>query len=231
MITRLKISLAIAVMAICFCIATNAQQQGFSTQVLYFQDTSYVGGNDSAVVRIKNLDTSSYSGYINIYYSTDTVAFSSVSFCTINNLIMNGLDSVQSTCPITFDSTYFHPGDNIVVVWSSGNAKMPADTAWKNIYLNSSGAGINEKDLSSSFRVYPTAANDYIFIESLEKNSIPKKIFIEDVSGRIIAAVSPSLDSKNRIKINTAELNSGIYFLDILLPDKQRIISKFVKAE
>ena len=57
------------------------------------------------------------------------------------------------------------------------------------------------------------------------------KIFIKDVSGKIINVTTPSIENKNRIKIKTSELNSGIYFLDILLPDKQRVVSKFIKAD
>ena len=191
-----------------------------------------MGVTDSVVVRIKNLDTAAYSGYINVYYSTDTITFSPVSFCSINNLLLAGLDSVQTNCNITFDSTYFNPGNNIVVVWSSGNAKMAADSIKHKIYLNPSPAGgVHDINLFSSFSIYPTISSDFIFIELLEKNIQPKKIFIEDFTGRIVKVVSSSIDSNNRVKVNTSELNSGIYFLDILLPDKQRFVSKFVKTD
>lgn len=206
-----------------------SQQQGFSTKLLFFQDTSYVGASDSVVVKVKNLDTASYSGYINIYYSTDTAAFTPVQLCSLQNFVLAGLDSVQTTCTIFFDSTYFHNGNNIVVVWSSGNARMPADSVWTNVFLDSTKADVRETNFASAFIVYPTLTNDFITIEDL-KNNIPKKIFIEDVTGRIIEIVSTPLESKNRIKINTSELKNGIYFLDILLPDKQRVVSKFVKV-
>ena len=214
-----------------FSYSAFAQQPGLSTQILFPLDTSYIGGVDSVFVKVKNLDTSTYSGYINIYYTTDTATFSPVSLCTLQNVVLLGLDSIQTTCTISFDSTYFNWGNNIVVVWSSGNAKVAADSVWTNVYLDSTGAAVHEKDLSSSFRIYPTITNDFIFIESVEKNILPKKIFIEDVTGRIVKVVSSSFDSQNRIKINTSEFNSGIYFLDILLPNKQRVVSKFVKMD
>lgn len=207
-----------------------SQQLGLSTQILSYPDTSFLGFTDSITVKVRNLDTAAYSGYINIYYTTDTVTFSPVLFCTIQNFILPGFDSVQTSCTINFDSTYFNNGDNIVVVWSSGNAKAPADSVWVNIYLDSTGAGVHDINLSSAFTIYPTLTKDFINVEFTRKN-FPKKLFIEDVSGRIIKVVSPSPDNRNQIKINTSELNSGIYFLDILLPDKQRVVSKFVKAD
>ena len=206
-----------------------SQQQGLSTKILWFQDTSSIAATDSVVIRVKNLDTSACTGYINFYYSTDTVAFTSVSFCSINNVSLAGGDSMQTTCSIYWDSTYFHTGNNIVVVWSSGNAKIPADSSWNHIYLNPSVAGVHEIDIASAFTIYPTITTDFIFIDALDKNLLPKKIFIEDVTGKIIS-VATSFDPKDRIRINTSQLKNGIYFLDILLPDKQRMVSKFVKT-
>jgi hypothetical protein len=131
---------------------------------------------------------------------------------------------------IIIDSTYFHSGGNIVVVWSSGNARTAADSIRAHVYLNPSTAGVHETNMISAFKIYPSPTQDFINVEYSE-SIVPVKIFIEDVSGRIINAISPSRDSKNQIKINTSGLNAGIYFLDILLPDKQRVISKFVKEE
>jgi len=208
-----------------------AQQPTFSTKIIYFPDSSYLGYPDTFSVSIKNMDTiTSYSGFVNIYVSTDTIAFSVASLCSIPQIIIPASDSITITCNINFDSTYFNGGNNIVVVWSSGNAIAPADSFQTNVYLKTTGAGVHETNLSSIFTIYPTLAKDFIMIESSE-NILPKKIFIEDVTGRIISAITPSVDSKNRIKINTSELNSGIYFLDMLLPDKQRIVSKFVKTD
>lgn len=205
-----------------------SQQLGLSTQIIYFPSTSCLGCSDTFTVQIKNLDSTSYTGFVNISVSHDTNSFSVASLCSIPQVTIAGFDSVQNTCNITFDSIYFNTGSNIVVVWSSGNAKMPADTAWTTVLLNP--AGVHETNLASAFTIYPSLAKDFITIESSE-NTLPKKIFITDVSGRIIKVISPAQESKTRIKINVAEFNSGIYFLDILLPNKQRIVSKFVKTD
>lgn len=178
---------------------------------------------------IKYLGITPYSGPLNIYYTTDMVTvFLLDSIQQVN--FVNQNDTIQIVSPILFDSLNgFIGGNNIVVVWSSGNAITPADSLWSPLHLKVM-AGIHETNLSSSFTIYPTLAKDFITIEYLE-NIFPNKIFITDVSGRIMKVVSPSSDSKNKIKINTSELTSGIYFLDILLPDRQRVVSKFVKTD
>lgn len=211
---------------------SGSAQTGFSTQVQFLKDTSYMGAIDTVIVWVKNMDTAAYTGYVNVYYATDTVAFSPLPLCSLGNVGIPGLDSIQINCTIDYDSTYFNQGGNIVVVWSSGSAKMPDDSVYINIYLDpNQGAGVHQTDLSSGFHIYPTLTHDVMYIEAVNKTQFPKKIFVEDVSGRVVRIIPVSVDSKNRIKINTSELLPGVYFLDMLLPDQQRLVAKFVKVE
>jgi len=210
--------------------SVHSQQGTMSTTALIFPDSSCVGYTDSVFVTVKNIDTASYSGSIFFWIGTAYTGFNPIQFCFIQQITLQPNDSVQQGCVINFDSTNFTGGNNIVVVWSSGNAKAPADSIYDSVYLCGTGAGIHENNLGPAFIIYPTLAKDFITIGSSE-NALPKNIFIEDVTGRIIRIVTPSLESRNRIKVNVSELNSGIYFLDILLPDKQRVVSKFVKAD
>ncbi|MBI4931383.1 MAG: T9SS type A sorting domain-containing protein [Bacteroidetes bacterium] len=215
----------------CFSLSSAHSQQGtMSTTALIFPDSSCVGYSDSVYVTMKNIDTASYSGSIFFWIGTAQTNFTPIQFCFIQQITLQPNDSVQQGCVINFDSTNFTGGNNIVVVWSSGNNKAQADSIQDLVYLCGTGAGIHENKLSPSFTIYPTLAKDFITIESPE-NVLPKKIFIEDVTGRIIGIVTPSQESKIRIKLNVADLNSGIYFLDILLPNKQRVVSKFVKTD
>ena len=206
-----------------------AQPGTMSTRALFFPDSSCIGSTDSVSVTVKNIDTALYSGSIYFWIATAQTNFSPIQFCFIQQVTLQPNDSVQQACTINFDTTNFIGGNNIVVVWSSGTAKAPADSIHDSVYLCSTGAGVHEAKLSD-FRIYPTLAKDFIMIESLE-NILPKKIFITDVSGRILKIVSPSPENQNRIKVNVSELTSGIYFLDILLPNKQRVVSKFVKTD
>ena len=206
------------------------QQPAFST-TRFLPDTSFLGITDSTIrVTIKYTGASQYIGPIGIYYTTDTSNFFPTGFYNYPQAALFPNDTLQINFSIAFDTAYFQGGNNIVVVWSSGNSIAPADSLWDGIYLKTTGAGIHENDLSSAFTIYPTLVKDFISIESIE-NILPKKIFITDISGRIIKVVSPAQESKTRIRVNVSELDSGIYFLDILLPDKQRVVSKFVKTD
>lgn len=200
-----------------------------TSNVKFAADTSTLGATDSMTVTVRNINATAYTGVLNINYSTDSTWGA---YCTTYTVTLspNGFDSVVSKCVITFDSAHFHQGDNIVVVWSSGNLRTAADSVRAHVFLGPSTAGVHETSLNSAFKIYPSPTQDFINVE-YTGNSVPLKIFIEDVSGRIISAVSPPRDNKKQIKINTTALNTGIYFLDILLPDKQRVVSKFVKEE
>jgi hypothetical protein len=213
----------------CLSLSSAFGQLGLSTQVLGLTDTSYIGGVDAVTIRIKNLDTAAYSGYINISYSTDTVTFTPTTFCSISNVVLAGLDSVDQACTFTFDSTYYNPGGNIIVVWSSGSAKAAADSVWANIYLHTT-AGLHEYASVGLFSVYPTLGGDYLFLES-STQVMPEKIFISDVSGRMVSVPALASDARNRVRINIGDLNGGIYFLNAILPDKSRFVAKFVKVE
>jgi hypothetical protein len=204
-------------------LAASAQGIFSTTSIILNPDSNLTYGDTvSMTYKVKNVGNVPYTGFLNINYSTDTTAFSLTGFCPIASVTLDSLgsDSVVGTCTITIDSVHFHPGYNIIVVWSSGNAKTAADTLWSHIDLIAT-AGVHDPGLNSMFNIYPSPATNFINVEN-SGNTVPLKIFIEDLSGRII---------KGKVRINTSALKGGIYFIDMLLPDKRRVVSKFVKAE
>lgn len=227
MTIRLKTILALAVLAICFSYKANSQQQGFSTQLLYFPSTACLGCSDTFIVRIKNLDSAIYTGFVNISVSHDTNSFSVASLCSIPQITVAGFDSIQNTCNITFDSTYFNTGNNIVVVWSSGNAKMPADTAWTNVFLNP--AGVHEISNSPLFAIHPSLASSFVQIELTTQEICLEKIRILDVFGREVHSVVISKREKKNL-VDISSLRSGVYFLEVS-SGNLRNTRKFVKID
>ena len=202
-----------------------------STHIHVFPATAHLVSQETVEVSIKNVGSTPYTGPITTYYTDSLNNFLPVLLCGITQTTLNPGDSVPCSSLIYIDSTHFHVGpNNIVVVWSSGNARLAADSVWKKINILPLGAGINETNEYSGISVYPSPAKDFILVEFKESVLAPK-IYISDPLGRVISTASFIPDGKNRIRINTSELNNGIYFLDILLPDKQRMVSKFVKAE
>ena len=211
---------------------TSAVHAQISTQYLILADTALMSSGDTTQVTIQNVGGQPYSGYINIYYSTDTVTFSPFMFCSIPAVSLNPHDTISTSCLISFDSTYFNPGSNIVVVWSSGNGKFAADTIWDSIYIVSQTAGVHENDLNNSFTIFPSPAKDLITLK-LNKSKLPKplirKIKVTDVFGRS-RYVEPFADKEDQ-KINVEHLPVGIYFLELLYANDKRVVQKFVRLD
>ena len=213
-----------------FSLSPVFSQQGyFSTQIIYFPDSSYLGYSDTFAVRVKNTDTASYTGFINVYVSADTSAFSVANLYTNQQATIAGLDSIQFTCNILFDSTYFNGGNNIVVVWSSGNAIAPSDSIWSNVYLKTTGAGVHEIINALSFSLHPSIASSFIQIESAKQETSFEKIRILDVFGREISSIAVSKKEKES-RVGVSSLPNGIYFLEVS-SGNLRSTKKFVKMD
>jgi len=216
------------------CTTGFSQQAIFSTTFLSLTDTSYLGDSDTNVrVVVKNISNAPYAGYINFYYTTDLITFTGVQFGTIPFITLNPQQTDTAKCIIKFDSTYFNPGGNIIVVWSSGNAKTAADSLWDQVYINPSTADVHNIDMSSVLSVYPTLTNDLINIQMLSdafnNKLFPETIKITDMFGRRMSETEITHTGKNKIQLDVARLNSGIYLLEIYLPSNRRVTAKFIR--
>ncbi|MBI3500507.1 MAG: T9SS type A sorting domain-containing protein [Bacteroidetes bacterium] len=214
-----------------FSLSSSFAQQGtMSTQALVFPDSSYLGYSDSTIsVIVKNLDTSVYSGSISIWIGTAYNGFSPVQFCFIQQVTLLPNDTVSTACNIIFDTTNFTGGNNIVVVWSSGNAKTAADSIWTSVYLDSSGAGVHEILNSFSFSLHPSITSNYIHIEVYKQEITLEKIRILDIMGKEINSIALSQREKKNL-VDVSNLQSGIYFLEVSA-GSFRSTRKFVKID
>ncbi|MEK6615921.1 MAG: T9SS type A sorting domain-containing protein [Bacteroidota bacterium] len=208
-------------------------QASLSTRTLIFPSTSYWMSTDTVKAWIKNVGNQSYTGPISINFTTNTVTITPVLLCTPVTLTLNPNDSIQLICPILFDSTNFQTGNNIVVVWSSGNAIAPADSVWTNVFLKTQPAGVHEPSLNSSLSVYPTLVKDFLFVElktdAVDNTLFPEAIRVTDVFGRRIYKIETVRNGKNKIQINTSALSSGFYLLEISLPENRKMTAKFIR--
>lgn len=203
----------------------------FSTYQMTLADTSYMGNTISATISIRNVDTASYAGPIYIYFSTDTSNFSPVPLCNVQNISLGPQDTLSTTCSFTFDSLGgFNPGTNIVVVWSSGNAKLAADTLRDTIYLLQT-ASVQEKSQHNFFTISPSPASEFINIrmnspESNASGTCRAKIL--DPFGKVL--ISATLTDRNR-KIHVEQLPPGLYFLELELDNRKTAVQKFLRVD
>jgi len=206
-----------------------AQQGTFSTKIISFPDTSCLVCPDTFSVSVRNLDTSDYTGFVNVSVSADTIAFSLASLCSTPSVTITALDSVQITCNITFDSAYFNTGNNIIVIWSSGNGRVAADSVWTNVYLKTTGAGVGEHQNAFSFSLYPSLANNYLHVDFQKSDWSLEKIRVLDVYGREMQSLAVSKNEKKNV-LDISTLANGFYFLEVGSGNR-RSTRKFIKVD
>jgi uncharacterized repeat protein (TIGR01451 family) len=78
---------------------------------------------------------------------------------------------------------------------------------------------------NNQFIVYPNPTNDFVTIKSSNYNTI-KSIIIYDMLGKVI--ISKDFNDSVIQTINTSELNSGIYLIDIVNKDNARTTKKLI---
>ncbi len=84
--------------------------------------------------------------------------------------------------------------------------------------------GVNEV-LSSSFSTFPNPVNDIITLTNSDNATIDT-ILITDINGRSIKTIT--VENLSEVQINVADLNSGIYFMNIN-SNAGKAVKKFIK--
>ena len=199
-----------------------------STQVIVMPDTAFLENSYPITVEVQYLDTVPYTGFIQTYFSTDTGSFIPDSLCNLSLVALASGDSTLCFSTITFDTSRFQSGNNIIVIWSSGSLRPAADSTWRTVYLYPAVSGINESPLMGSVNIYPTLASDFIFVNHLDDMARAEKIKVLDVYGRIVYSESTT---KKETRINIDNLKSGVYFLEVILPDSRSVKKKFMKMQ
>lgn len=88
---------------------------------------------------------------------------------------------------------------------------------------------INNNIIHNDFKIYPNPFKNELTITSLSDLDIAKtKIEIVDLHGRIFPSKLKEID-KNKLRLNTSDLQSGIYILKLFTNEKIIFYSKLVK--
>ena len=127
-----------------------------------------------------------------------------------------------------FDYVFTHSNNSIPVIWARGNGAV-MDLAYHgsnkgSTVLNPTVLGTEEQNLVQ-FAMYPNPVKNTLHIV-LNSNISQATFEIYSVIGKKV--VTGKL-TKSFNKINTSNLNSGIYLIKIIAQDKSYGIKKFVK--
>ena len=115
-------------------------------------------------------------------------------------------------------------GDGKIVVGGYAQASSGIDCAIIR-YLNNMTTGIDEASNDNSISIYPNPVEDKIFVNSSKFNF--NEIKIIDVLGNEVMRINFK-HAVSQCQLLTAELKSGIYFLQLFSGNNKQI-QKFVK--
>lgn len=203
-----------------------AQVQFYTTFNIY-PDSAAINSSDSALIVIKNLGNTPYQGPIYFYFTTDTVTYipfgsDSIIGDTLNPWFTTS-DSAVVKHTISFLTPDFQLGDNIVVVWSSGNLVIPPnDTVRDAIYLKPSSPNVQESSWENILFYHPQQT-EWLIMENLPlKNDL--KLVIYNTQGQIIRMYSVP-NAVSAIRFGTGNLPNGIYHAELSDGIKRKALS------
>jgi hypothetical protein len=95
-------------------------------------------------------------------------------------------------------------------------------------FIGTSGVGINESNLLTSSDIFPNPADNATFLNyNITSEFTSAEIRIIDILGNK-AQIIPLYDKAGKIKINTENLTSGIYFYSAIIDDKPVFTKKLI---
>ncbi len=151
-----------------------------------------------------------------------TVTFTNSSTNAVN-YSWNFGDGSSSILPAP-SHTYSESGNYNITLYTYNSCGM--DSITRNIYVNAN-QGIAEN--KQFFNIYPNPAFDFVYISSNAIFDNHSNIIINDIYGRIISIENITVTyNKYSAKIEISNLNSGIYFLNIIC-NNQKFSYKIVK--
>jgi hypothetical protein len=95
-------------------------------------------------------------------------------------------------------------------------------------FIGTSGVGINESNMLTTGEIYPNPADNTAYLNySISTEFSNGEIRVIDLLGNKIQII-PFYEKNGRIKINTENLNSGIYFYSMTLDGKMMFTKKLI---
>ncbi len=168
------------------------------------------------------------SGYRNGLPVADTVKFYLADYRpagTANDYVLKNWQFVNCTALGIVDSIRFNlsSSDN-----SYGFMNTPAYFSFDNFTTNTT-VGIHELQNISSISVFPNPAADNVSVSYTSQKENTLKMTVTDVTGKdVLHAQQQNSAGPNLIKLETAHLQSGVYFIELNDGDSSKKI-KFIK--
>ena len=83
----------------------------------------------------------------------------------------------------------------------------------------------------NEFTVYPSPASEFTFVKANTKLDQDYRIYLSDLSGRVLSTSSLSKDAPNgEVKIDLTDYTEGLYFVRVVSPLGKTFTDRFIKV-
>jgi hypothetical protein len=182
--------------------------------LLNWPDTAIAGQVYYPTAIVSNTGPTPYQGTIQVAFQTQNPGgFVGLLYFNSNPIFLGSNDTLLLTPPngITFDSLYFRPGNNVVVVWPIASALADIDTFNTSVFVLTTNS-LTELE-KESILLAPVPAREYLHLQSRQNNPI-ERVRIFDVSGREISLSSTSSSTDTR-DFFLGNLPAGTYLIEV----------------
>ena len=188
----------------------------------YFNLYSLTSDKTKAAIDFRNLDTNQ------LYPLGIGIAKNSIDTIELNVVANNTGVELYLFDYLTQTKTPLNSGNSYEIIVDANNPQTIGDSR---LVIGSISALSNLKAKISNpmnISIFPNPLKDVLFIQSLNnyRNAIVK---IFNIAGEMVLQKSVDFDGPKAIQINTKDLNSGVYFIQVISENGQKYNSRIVK--
>jgi hypothetical protein len=198
--------------------------------LLNFPDSAVAGQTYFPTTIVRNAGLTPFQGTLQIGFQTQNPV-GSIGFLYFNNnpisLAANDTVLLTPTNGFIFDTTFFRPGNNVVVVWPVVTQLVAQiDTVTTDVFLLTT-SGLSSPT-ATTLLLSPVPAHDYLYVRSTKEISI-EHVRIYDAAGREFPVESRPLENGLR-EIYLGGLPSGNYIIETLFRNSTPLRGRFIRV-
>lgn len=214
---------------VCSTISAKAQVHLRVDTILNFPDTAIEGQTYFPVTIVQNVGQTGFTGTLSIGFQTQNptgniglLYFSSLPI----SIAPNDTVALIPNNGFVFDTLFFRPGNNVVVVWPIASAAI-IDTFYTDVYLQTI-SGLTPP-LSNSLLLSPVPALEYLQVRARSGMQI-EYVRIYDLAGREYPCSGQPIEGGG-MELYLGNLPSGQYILETVFRNAPPARSRFLRVK
>jgi hypothetical protein len=200
----------------------NGNAQNVSLRIdsiIGIPDTVYTGQTFTYSVVVKNNGFIPYQGPVQLAMQNGQGQIAYLYFSANPVVILPGSSYTVSNTILTIDSSFFRPGNNVVVVWPYTSQLIQYTPRAFTTYVVNNLQSIEDVPLTQSVSVFPNPTFDFIQINSV--NRTIERVRIYDINGKLV--YQEQNNNGASLFIYVGDLPVGIYSVELLSKNEKAI--------